>query len=216
MQVGGYMALVNCPECGREVSNFADKCPGCGLKLNTLTAGMMKLTRKMETVRDEVQRDPEAFKARMEAKRAKSNPNITAVQAISIVFLLFLAVGAWVQFVDKPRDAKLAAERADAAAAEAYKNSPEGKKAARKAQIQQGFGFYGEHKELTKLIKADMDDPNSFELAACNWFDMDDHVVVIEDFRGRNAYGVMQHYSVKAKCGMKGEVIEMMNVKRMR
>lgn len=210
------MALVACPECKGRVSEHAETCPHCGLKLNTLSAGMLKLTRKMEAVKEEAQRDPEAFKARMEARRASANPSITAVQAISIVFLIFLAVGAWVQFVDKPRDAKKAAELAAAASEEAYKNSPEGKKAARKAEIQKGFGFYGEHKELTKLIKADMEDPNSFELAACNWFDMDDHVVVIEEFRGRNAYGVVQNYSVKAKCSINGDVIEVMNLKRMR
>ena len=24
------MALIKCPECGREISQYADKCPGCG------------------------------------------------------------------------------------------------------------------------------------------------------------------------------------------
>jgi hypothetical protein len=84
------------------------------------------------------------------------------------------------------------------------------------ARIKKGFGFYGEHKELTKMIKAEMTDPNSFELVACNWFDMDDHIVVIQEYRGRNQLGGMAVESVKAKCGLDGEVLQIMNVKQMR
>jgi len=170
----------------------------------------------MEAVRDEIKTDPEGFKARMEVKRAANNPNINGGQAFSVILLLlmFAGGGAWLynKVIAAPKAAKLAAARAE----EEYKNSPKGKKAAREAQIRQGFGFYGEHTELTRMVKADMDDPESFQLAACNYFDQDDHIVVIEDFRGRNAYGVMQKFSIKAKCGIDGGVIEVMNVKRMR
>ena len=32
------MALIKCPECGREVSNTAKACPGCGAPISELTA----------------------------------------------------------------------------------------------------------------------------------------------------------------------------------
>lgn len=32
------MALINCPECGRQVSDQAEKCPGCGAIINKKTA----------------------------------------------------------------------------------------------------------------------------------------------------------------------------------
>lgn len=143
-------------------------------------------------------------------------PEFTGGQALSVLLMLLMVAGGGAWLYNKVVLAPRAAERAEVAAREAYKNSPEGKKEARKAQIQRGFGFRGEHKALTGLIKADMDDPSSFEVANCVWVDMDDHVVVIEEFRGRNAYGMMQLFSVKAKCDVDGNVIEVMNVKRMR
>ena len=32
------MALIRCPECGREISQYADKCPGCGWPVPKPTA----------------------------------------------------------------------------------------------------------------------------------------------------------------------------------
>ena len=119
--------------------------------------------------------------------------------------------GSWLynEKVEKPRAAKAAEERAE----EARRNSPE---ELRKVRIKKGFGFYGEHKELTRMIKAEMNDPNSFELAACDYFDQGDHIVVIMDYRGRNMMGGTARESVKAKCGLDGEVLQIMNVKQMR
>lgn len=36
------MALVSCKECGHKVSDTADKCPSCGVKLKPKTSGLTK------------------------------------------------------------------------------------------------------------------------------------------------------------------------------
>jgi uncharacterized membrane protein YvbJ len=80
------MALIDCPECKQQVSEHAENCPHCGLKLKTLTAGLVKLTQKLE----EIKQDPAAFKAKMEAKRARNNPNMTIKSSIAVVAALVI------------------------------------------------------------------------------------------------------------------------------
>ncbi len=204
------MALINCSECRKEVSEHAATCPHCGLKLNTITAGMLKLTKKMEAVRDEAQRDPEAFKARMEAKRARNNPNLTAGQSVKVVVSLlsfcFVAVWLYVQFVDKPRDARLAAERAAAQAEEARKNSPEERKLARfKASLE---SWDGAPKKLKELIKKGMNDPDSFKHDRLEVHsEAGGYALVTEHFMGKNMYGGTVRNWVKAKIDLDGNVL---------
>ena len=205
------MALIKCPECKKDVSEHAETCPHCGLKMKTLTAGMQKFSQKLEAIKEEAQRDPEGVKASIEEKRLRNNPNLTAGQALKIVAALLIVcfVGVWlyVKLVDEPRDKRRAAE-------ETRKNNPEELK---KARIKKGFSSWdGSHIQLTKVIKDSMNDPNSFELVACNYFDMGDHIVVIEDFRVKNALGGMELGSVKAKCDLDGNVLKVMNVKQLK
>ncbi len=36
------MALINCPECGRQISNQAEKCPGCGFPIKNYLKDFQK------------------------------------------------------------------------------------------------------------------------------------------------------------------------------
>lgn len=41
---GVYMALIKCPECGKEVSSFAKTCPNCGCPIEKMkTDGIVKI-----------------------------------------------------------------------------------------------------------------------------------------------------------------------------
>ncbi len=37
------MALINCPECGREISSSAPSCPHCGAKISSLASDILLL-----------------------------------------------------------------------------------------------------------------------------------------------------------------------------
>ena len=48
------MALIRCPECGREISQYADKCPGCGWPVPKQTAREGNYSECSMTVRQTV------------------------------------------------------------------------------------------------------------------------------------------------------------------
>lgn len=206
--LGENVALINCPECNREISEHAGTCPECGMKLHTVTAGLMKMTRKMESVRDEVQRDPEAFKARMEAKRAANNPDVSFNQGFWVVLLLLMlgGGGAWLynEVISKPKAAKMAAVTVE----EAKKSAEE----LRVERIKKGLDSWdGAPKRLKELIKKGMNDPDSYKHDAMH-IDSDggDYLVVTEKFFGKNAYGGVVRNWVKAKIDLDGNVLEVM------
>jgi len=53
-----------------------------------------------------------------------------------------------------------------------------------------------------------MNDPDSYDHAETKYWDMDDHIVVLTTFRGKNAFGGTVKNSVKAKISLDGESIE--------
>ena len=79
----------------------------------------------------------------------------------------------------------------------------------RKKEISKGFsGWDGSHTELTKLIKKGMNDPKSYEHVETKYWDMGDHLIVNQTFRGKNAFGGTVRNTVKAKVSIEGSVIE--------
>lgn len=202
------MALINCPECKNQVSEHADTCPHCGLKLKTLTAGILKLTRQVEEMKD----DPEAFKARMAEKRARNNPNITAWQAVifvvSFVTVCFVAVWLYVQLIDKPRDARLTAERTE----QERKNTPTERRLAR---IKAGYDSWdGAPIKLRELIKKGMNDPDSYKHDRVDVdFDGGDYLIITERFMGKNKYGGVVRGWVKAKLDLDGNILKIVSEK---
>lgn len=47
---GANMALINCPECNREISDTVKKCPNCGYKINQHNTGDNKRTISKRTI----------------------------------------------------------------------------------------------------------------------------------------------------------------------
>jgi hypothetical protein len=80
---------------------------------------------------------------------------------------------------------------------------------ARKEQIEKHFSAWdGSHRGLTEVIKKSMNDPNSYEHAETRYIDRGDHLIVITEFRGKNAFGGVVKNSVTAKVDLNGNVVE--------
>ena len=82
-------------------------------------------------------------------------------------------------------------------------------RAARKERIDKGFSAWdGSHRELTVLIKASMNDPDSYKHDTTTWSDYGDYLIVHTTFRGKNGFGGVVRERVKAKVDLDGHVIE--------
>jgi hypothetical protein len=78
----------------------------------------------------------------------------------------------------------------------------------RKKRIERGFSAWdGSHRGLTKVIKASMNDPKSYEHVETVYLDMGDHLVVTTTFRGKNAFGGVVPNWTKAKVDLDGKVL---------
>jgi tetratricopeptide (TPR) repeat protein len=90
-----------------------------------------------------------------------------------------------------------------------YNKLQEEIKTKRQGQIDSQFSSWdGAHHNLTRLIKKSMNDPKSFEHIETLYWDMGDHLVVLEKFRGKNAFGGYVRNYVKAKVSYEGEILE--------
>ncbi len=79
----------------------------------------------------------------------------------------------------------------------------------REEKISNQFSAWdGSHRELTKIVKKSMHNPNSYEHVETVYWDMGDHLVVNKTFRGTNALGGVVANTVKAKISIDGESIE--------
>jgi hypothetical protein len=108
--------------------------------------------------------------------------------------------------------AKLAEKEKTERIARERKARKEREAAARTERIEAQFSAWdGAHRNLTKVIKASMNDPDSFKHVKTVYWDMGDHLVVQETFRGKNAFGGVVMNTVKAKVGLNGTVLEIID-----
>lgn len=83
--------------------------------------------------------------------------------------------------------------------------------AERKKMIEAQFSAWdGSHRNLEKMIKNSMNDPDSYQHVETRYWDMKDHLVVITTFRGKNAFGGVVKNSVKAKVDLNGNVLKVL------
>ena len=88
-------------------------------------------------------------------------------------------------------------------------SKPKTPEEARKAEIEKHFSAWdGSHRSLTEVIKKSMNDPNSYEHAETRYIDKGDHLIVMTEFRGKNAFGGVVKNSVIAKVDLNGNVVE--------
>jgi hypothetical protein len=66
----------------------------------------------------------------------------------------------------------------------------------------------GSHPETVRLIKAKMNDPNSFEHVETRYRDKGKYLIVVCEFRGKNAFGGVITQKVRVKMWANGEVFD--------
>lgn len=82
----------------------------------------------------------------------------------------------------------------------------------RKKLISRHFSAWdGSHAGLERLIKASMNDPDSYKHVETVYWDMGDHLVVRTTYRGKNVYGGVVKNAVKAKVDLNGNVMKVMD-----
>ncbi|MCA8830570.1 hypothetical protein [Hymenobacter pini] len=92
---------------------------------------------------------------------------------------------------------------------EARKVAYEGKKK-RKEEIEAQFSAYdGSHRGVERLIKERMNDPDSYEHVATRYVDKGDHLAVLTQFRGKNAFGAKVLNTATAKVDLSGNVLSL-------
>ncbi|MFZ5988083.1 MAG: hypothetical protein ACOYWZ_13295 [Bacillota bacterium] len=79
----------------------------------------------------------------------------------------------------------------------------------RQEKIEKQFNPWdGSHLALTQYIKDSMNDPKSYEHIKTTYSDMGDHLVIMTEFRGKNAFGGVVRNYVKAKVDLEGNIIK--------
>jgi len=135
------------------------------------------------------------------ARKSKKWSRTIAVGGGFIVGCLALGIAAGVLLPNKPRDKP--------AAPAIQMSAKEQEASARKENIQKLFSAWdGSHRGLEKIIKDAMNDPDSYKHVETVYWDMGDHLVVRTTYRGKNAFGGVVKNWVKAKIGLDGKVLE--------
>jgi len=67
------------------------------------------------------------------------------------------------------------------------------------------------HIGLTKLIKASMNDPSSYEHDKTKYSDQGDYLLVMTTFRGKNKFGGVVTNWISAKVDLNGKVLEVID-----
>lgn len=78
----------------------------------------------------------------------------------------------------------------------------------RQSRIKRQFSPWdGSHYNLVKAVKANMNDPDSFEHIETKYVDQNDQLLVIMKYRGRNGFGGVVTEKVSARFGIDGSFI---------
>jgi hypothetical protein len=82
----------------------------------------------------------------------------------------------------------------------------------RKEKVEKQFSAWdGSHVGLTSAIKKSMNDPDSYEHIETRFADKGDYILIITQFRGKNAFGGKVINTITAKVDFDGNVIEVVS-----
>ena len=72
-------------------------------------------------------------------------------------------------------------------------------------------GWDGSHRNLAKMVKEALHDPDSYEHESTTYFDNGDHLIINMHYRAKNAFGGRVKSFVKAKVDLYGNVLEILD-----
>lgn len=80
---------------------------------------------------------------------------------------------------------------------------------ARRDSVEAAFSAWdGSHVQLTKYIKENLNDRDSYEHVQTRFWDMNNHIVIKTQFRANNAFGAKILQRVHAKAKINGKLLE--------
>ncbi len=80
----------------------------------------------------------------------------------------------------------------------------------RKDKIKEQFSTRdGSHRKLVKKLKANLHDPKSFDYIGTRYVDQGENIVIIMDYRARNAFGALRKRTITAIADIDGNILEM-------
>lgn len=81
----------------------------------------------------------------------------------------------------------------------------------RTKRIEEQFSSWdGSHRNLERVIKNAMNDPDSYEHSKTVYWDKGSYLIVRTEYRGKNAFGGIVKNFVKAKVSMNGDVLQIL------
>ena len=89
------MALTECPECGHQVSDAAETCPSCGVRLNDQTA-QLQLQLELSQIDLEWERDRQRYMSHTKYGKPYVPTKGSAVVAAILSLLAGIGLGIWV------------------------------------------------------------------------------------------------------------------------
>ncbi|MFW7523692.1 hypothetical protein ACODM8_06040 [Vibrio ostreicida] len=82
----------------------------------------------------------------------------------------------------------------------------------RKEQIEQQFSAWdGSHRNLERMIKKAMNDPDSYEHDETVYWDKGSYLIVKTVYRGKNAFGGIVRNFVKVKVSLDGQILQVLD-----
>jgi len=118
----------------------------------------------------------------------------------ALMLIGFLIIGIVIVFLEDSDDSEI------------RENKPKTQQEIRKDQIGIHFSAWdGSHRGMTKLIKASMNDPDSYDHVETTYGDKGDHLIVKTVFRGKNSFGGVVKNWILAKVDLDGNVIEVIS-----
>ena len=177
---GTKMALVNCHECGNQISNKAAACPHCGAPVN-----------EQETV-------PEAPTAGKPTKEK----DINIVGTVIVAFLFFIVIGwivsNWEENVQEAANDYLQPNS---------QSAPEPVDPRHQKIKSQFSAWDGTHIKLNRQLKAALRDPDSYQHIKTAYRDRGESILVTTDYRAKNGFGGYDVGRVFAEYSIEGDLL---------
>lgn len=134
--------------------------------------------------------------------RVKAKKRIGCLGVIGVIFLIGI-IGSFIGSLGNK--ATKTSSSAPKVSAPVKAKTPE---EIRQERIRKGFSLWdGSHRELEKIIKKSMNDPDSYVHVETAYDDKGDHLLVKTTFRGKNAFGGVVKNWVIAKADLDGNII---------